>query len=234
MWGAGPHSCFNVSKQKACLPFFRFHCVLAPQDRRGVGFFTAFVLELAERPYGKPECAGGGSWEASGVSVFPSLLFTFCLFAEWGIWTPLSPSIFPHFSSFVFYFFFLSYSEKFRRSCENTRTFGFGLSPTWAGFPTNVVKTNRWVRNGRLGCDQSGSMDLDHTFKFMNVYTLAGGSEFKGLSTTSDWVDWTLYIDHRCKCEWLFACVCGPLIEEIVQLILQPSKMNTFCNWMSF
>lgn len=139
-----------------------------------------------------------------------------------------------------FIFFFLSYSEKFRRSCENTRTFGFGLSPTWAGFPTNVVKTNRWVRNGRLGCDQSGSMDLDHTFKFMNVYTLAGGSEFKGLSTTSDWVDWTLYIDHRCKCEWLFACVCGPLIEEIVQLILQllvrvkPSKMNTFCNWMSF
>lgn len=55
--------------------------------REVLAFCAAFVWWLTEWSPGKPEWAGGA---ASGIAVFPSLVFTFCLFAEQESWTPLS------------------------------------------------------------------------------------------------------------------------------------------------
>lgn len=84
-------TCFNLSKQRCCIVFFLLLCLWAPQGERGVGFLRSFCTVA-----GQNGLLGNLSWQAeersaaSSVTVFPSLVFTFCLFAEWETWTPLS------------------------------------------------------------------------------------------------------------------------------------------------
>lgn len=65
-------SMFKSGQTKVLRRFFlSVHCLRAPREERGVGFFrVAFVLWPAEWPSGKPEWAGRGFVQRHRVSLY--------------------------------------------------------------------------------------------------------------------------------------------------------------------
>lgn len=93
-------TCFNLSKQRCCIAFFL--SPLSPSAPGGERCWLFALLLSSGRQNGLLGNLSGQVEErsaASSVTVFPPLVFTFCLFAEWETWTP------PSFSFYLLSFF---------------------------------------------------------------------------------------------------------------------------------
>lgn len=99
--GAENATRFNLNKQRCCFAFF-----LSPLSPRASGGERCRLFALLLSVFWQNSLLGNLSgqveeWSAAlSVTLFPPLVFTFCLFAEWGTWTPLSFSHFSHHFSF--------------------------------------------------------------------------------------------------------------------------------------
>lgn len=81
-WEAENATCFNLSKQRCCIAFFSLLSPSAPGGERCWLFALLLSRSWQNGLLGNMSGQVEERSAASSVTVFPPLVFTFCLFAE--------------------------------------------------------------------------------------------------------------------------------------------------------